>query len=390
MKMSRFKVLLFILVFTNVIYAQDLQLSPKDSIVKNSWMVGLGYNFVDNSSGGLNGLFKVEENWNAVAFPSRLSIGKYFKNGLGIEAIGTYNKYKVGKVIEGAVNTIETDYFAIDARLSYDVNKIIGETAWFDPYVGMGAGYSDANNRARGTINAVIGFRTWFSDQWGLDFSSSGKFAMEKSKGNHLQHAAGVVYQFGVEKELSKRGLEKLALIEAFEKESQRIADSLAAKKAEEEASLLAERLALEKEKARLAAEEKAKKDAEEAKRIQLEETIKSYGDVQFALNSSVLNAKSKESLRKLASLMETNPNLTIQVNSHTDSREESSYNNWLSKRRAKNTVAYLVSQGVSAERIVSEAYGEQKLLNGCDDNTPCSEAQHKINRRSDFKVVKF
>ncbi|NKI27090.1 OmpA family protein [Arenibacter sp. 6A1] len=388
--MSRSKLLLFILVFTNVIYAQDFQLSPKDSIVKSSWMVGLGYNFVDDADSGLKGLFKVEENWNAVAFPSRISIGRYFKNGLGIEAIGTYNKYKVGKVVESAVNTVETDYFAVDARLSYDLNKIIGETAWFDPYVGIGAGYTDARNRPRGTVNAVVGFRTWFSDRWGLDLSSSGKIAMDQAKGNHLQHAAGVVYQFGVEKGLSKRGLEKLVLIEAFEKENQRIADSIAAKNAEEKARLLAERLALEKEKARLAAEEKAKRDAEEAQRKQFEETIKGYGDVQFALNSTYLNSKSRAALKKVATLMETNPNLRIQVNAHTDSRGESAYNQKLSERRAKKTVAYLVGQGVSADRITFEAHGEQQLLNDCDDNSRCSEAQHKVNRRSDFKVIKF
>ncbi|SHJ13604.1 Outer membrane protein OmpA [Arenibacter nanhaiticus] len=389
--MSRIKLLLFVLVITNAIYAQDLQLSQKDSIVKSSWMVGLGYNFVDDSgSRSFEGLFDVEDNWNALAYPSRVSIGRYFESGLGIEAIGAYNKYKVGKIIDGAVNTIETDYFSVDARLSYDLNKIIGETAWFDPYVGAGVGYTEANNVDMGTYNAVIGFRTWFSDRWGLDLSSSGKFAMDKAKGNHLQHSAGVVYRFGAKKDLSKRGLEKLALIEAFEKENQRKADSIAAKKAEEEARLLAERLALEKEKARLAAEEKAKRDAEEAKRKQFEETIKGYGDIQFGFNSSYLNSKSRAALRKVASLMETNPNLSIQVNAHTDSRGESTYNQKLSQSRAKKTVAYLVRQGVSAERITSEAHGEQHLLNDCDDNIRCSEAQHRVNRRSDFKVIKF
>ena len=151
-----------------------------------------------------------------LAYPTRASIGRYFKSGIGVEGFASYNKYKVGKFIDGETNLVETDYFGLDARLSYDLNKIVGETAWFDPYIGVGLGYTDANNQPRGTYNAVVGFRTWFTDQWGLDLSSSGKWAIgDTGATNHLQHAAGVVYRFGIEKGLSKKGEEKLAMIQA-------------------------------------------------------------------------------------------------------------------------------------------------------------------------------
>ncbi|HZJ19446.1 MAG TPA: OmpA family protein, partial [Pricia sp.] len=143
---------------------EELQLTSKDSIVQSSWMFGLGYNFVDDSGDMLDELFSFDDQWNAVAFPSRVSIGRYFKSGIGIEGIASYNKYKVGKLIDGVTNLEEKKYVGIDARLSYDLNKIIGETAWFDPYLGLGLGYTDANNQPRGTFNAIIGFRTWFSD----------------------------------------------------------------------------------------------------------------------------------------------------------------------------------------------------------------------------------
>ncbi len=370
---------------------EELQLTSKDSIVQSSWMFGLGYNIVDDSGDAFDELFAVNTQWNALAYPSRVSIGRYFKSGIGIEAIASYNKYKVGKFIDGATNLEEKKYIGLDSRLSFDLNKIIGETAWFDPYVGIGLGYTDANNQPRGTYNAIIGFRTWFSDHWGLDLNSSGKWAIGNTDAtNHLQHAAGVVYRFGIEKGLSKKGEEKLAMIEAQQAENQRKQDSIATANREKEAAALAERLAKEKEAARLAAAEKAKQDAENRRKRQIEDDIDALGFVYFDLNSSYLDNKSKSILDALTLLLKRNDGVTLNVSSYTDSRGTSTYNDWLSRRRVERTVAYLVKQGIAPERLIPEGYGEENLLNECDDNTYCPEEKHKINRRSEFKVVEF
>lgn len=372
--------------------AQEIpELTAKDSIIQSSWMFGLGYNMVDDSGDVFDGLFNVNSEWNTLAYPSRISAGRYFKSGLGVEAIATYNKYKVGKLIDGRINLEETDYLGLDARLTYDLNKIIGETAWFDPYIGVGAGYTDANNRSRSTYNAVIGFRTWFSDRIGLDFSSSGKWRTGDRGTNHIQHAAGVVYQFGIEKELSKKGQEKRALIDALLAEQQRVNDSTAAADLEKEAQALADRLAKEKESAaRLAAAEKAKQDAENKRKQDLRDKIDALGYVYFDLNSSYINKKSKDILDAMTLILNENPELKLRVTSHTDSRGKSEYNKWLSERRVKRTVDYLIAKGVPETHLVSEAYGEENLLNDCDDATYCPEEQHKINRRSEFIITEF
>lgn len=387
-----FALLLAHLSFTSVFsQEEDLQLTSKDSIVQSSWMLGLGYNFVDDSGDAFHELFSVDTQWNALAYPTRASIGRYFKNGVGVEGIASYNKYKVGKFIDGATNLEETDYFGLDARLSYDLNKIIGETAWFDPYIGVGLGYTEANNQPRGTYNAVIGFRTWFSDRWGLDLSSSGKWAMgDTGATNHIQHAASVVYRFGIEKGLSKKGAEKLALIEAFEQEKQGVQDSIMASNRAKEAAAMAERLTKEKEAARLAAAEKAKLDAENRRKNQIEQQIEALGLVYFDLNSSYLTRDSKKILEQLTLLLNDNSGVVLEVSSYTDSRGAASYNYWLSERRVASTVAYLEKQGIAKERLHAKAYGEDKLLNECDDTTYCPEEKHKINRRSEFQVVKF
>ena len=385
-------VLAMLMLATTPIFSQDsLQLIARDSIVQSSWMVGIGYNFIDDSGDAFNDFTTIKDQWNAVAFPSRISIGRYFKSGIGLEAIGTYNKYKQGNIIDGIINPEDIDYFSLDTRLSYDLNKLIGETAWFDPYVGIGLGYADANNTPRGTYNAVVGFRTWFSDRWALDLSSSGKWSFGDEASNHIQHAASVVYQFGIEKGLSKKGLDKLAMIEALEMEKQRVADSLASEQSAKDEAAMAERLAQEKEKARLAALEKAKIDAENQRKQQLENSIKDLGFVYFGFNSSYLNKSYKALLDKLALIIQENPSLSLLIGSHTDSRGPEKYNIWLSEKRMKRTIEYLVKQkGIDASRLQGEAFGESKLVNECNDHTRCSEAKHKLNRRSEFVIDSF
>ncbi len=391
MKNCTLCVLAMLMLATTPIFSQDsLQLTSKDSIVQSSWMVGIGYNFIDDSGDAFNDFTTIKDQWNAVAFPSRISIGRYFKSGLGLEAIGTYNNYKKGNIIDGIVNPEDISYYGLDTRLSYDLNKIIGETAWFDPYVGVGLGYSDANNEPRGTYNAVIGFRTWFSDRWALDLSSSGKWSFGDDATNHIQHAAGIVYQFGIEKGLSKKGLEKLAMIEVLEKEKQRVQDSISAVDRAKQEAALAERLAQEKEKTRLAAIDKAKIDAENQRKQQLENAIKELGFVYFGFDSSYLNNDSKSVLDALSQLLKNNELVQLTIASHTDSRGTAKYNKWLSERRVVRTKEYLVSQGIDPNRLATEAHGEDHLTNECDDNTRCSEEKHKANRRSEFFVIEF
>ncbi|MBU3024397.1 OmpA family protein [Zobellia galactanivorans] len=377
---------------TNLLQAQEEpKLVAKDSIVKSSWIIGLGYNIVDDSGDVFDELLAPGDQWNVLPYPSRISIGRYFDSGIGVEAIGTYNKYAVGKFIDGRTNLEETDYYGIDARLTYDLNKIIGQTGWFDPYLGVGAGYTEANNEPRATYNAVVGFRTWFSDRLGLDFSSSGKWAANNDQAtNHLQHAAGVVYQFGITKGLSKKGEAKLALIEELDAQRQKQQDSIAAAEREREEADLAARLAKEKEEARLAAAEKARLDALKQRETEIRNEIDALGFAYFDLNSSYLNAKSKKVLDGLADILAKYPELELQITSHTDSRGTSAYNDWLSERRVTHTKAYLVKRGVSAERLDTEAYGETHLLNECDDNTYCDEEKHQENRRSEFVITKF
>ncbi|WP_394972495.1 OmpA family protein [uncultured Croceitalea sp.] len=390
MKTTRLTLLVITLLLSIKVFSQEYTITKKDSIVKSSWIFGIGFNVVDDAGSEFTDIFNIEDNWNIVPFPSRVSIGRYFENGLGLEAVGSYNKYKEGKTIDNSINTEEIDYYAVDLRISYDLNKILGQTGFFDPYVGLGIGYTDANNVGRGTYNASVGFRTWFNDRIGLDFNSTGKWAMSTDNAtNHIQHAVGVVYQFGIERELSKKGEEKLTQLQELEKEQERIQDSVnSAQKAEQEAKELAERLRREEKQAKLVANEKSKENAEKLAKEKIAKEVAALGNVYFDLNSSYLNKSDKSLLDKLTMILKANPSTVIKITSHTDSRGSEKYNLWLSERRVKRTVDYLNSAGISNSRINIEAKGESVPTNECSDGVVCTEEKHRFNRRCEFMLL--
>jgi len=95
-----------------------------------------------------------------------------------------------------------------------------------------------------------------------------------------------------------------------------------------------------------------------------------------------------KPSLDTLNTLLTLNPQLKIQLSSHTDCRGEVDYNINLSQKRAESAVNYLLESGIAPERMKAKGYGESKPMDtcNCDD---CTEEQHQINRRTTFKIVK-
>lgn len=94
--------------------------------------------------------------------------------------------------------------------------------------------------------------------------------------------------------------------------------------------------------------------------------------------------------LDKIVKMMNDNPEIVIELSSHTDSRASAKYNEQLSDKRAKSSAEYIVSKGISADRITGKGYGEYMLINSCSDGVKCSEKDHQQNRRTEFKVIGF
>ena len=107
---------------------------------------------------------------------------------------------------------------------------------------------------------------------------------------------------------------------------------------------------------------------------------------IYFDFDKSNITAQAAFELDKLVQLMTKYNSIVISAESHTDSRGSASYNLSLSDRRAKTTAQYVISKGIDASRISGKGMGELEPKEVCN---PCTEAQHALNRRSEFLIVK-
>ena len=117
--------------------------------------------------------------------------------------------------------------------------------------------------------------------------------------------------------------------------------------------------------------------------------------NIYYDLDEDYIRADAAIELDKLVTVLVDNPEIKIELSSHTDSRQTAAYNDDLSKRRAQSAVDYIVSKGIETERLIAKGYGESQLLITDDEinNLPSveeQEAAHQRNRRTEFKVTEY
>lgn len=110
--------------------------------------------------------------------------------------------------------------------------------------------------------------------------------------------------------------------------------------------------------------------------------------NVTYVFGSYELDEAGTNILDKVISVLKTDSNLHIELSSHTDSQGSDAYNLQLSRKRARAAVDYLVSKGIARNRLKAVGYGETRLLNGCKNGVECSDEQHRVNRRTEFKIL--
>lgn len=111
--------------------------------------------------------------------------------------------------------------------------------------------------------------------------------------------------------------------------------------------------------------------------------------NIYYDFDKSNIRKDAAIELDKLVAIMKENPTIWIELGSHTDSRGNDQYNQWLSQSRANSAVQYIIDRGIEKSRITAKGYGESVPVNQCTNGVKCSEADHQLNRRTEFKIVK-
>jgi peptidoglycan-associated lipoprotein len=134
--------------------------------------------------------------------------------------------------------------------------------------------------------------------------------------------------------------------------------------------------------------------------------------NIFFDLDKADLRPESMVSLDKLVETLNDNPNIVVELGSHTDARATDNYNLDLSRRRAQSVVNFLIEKGISRDRLVAKGYGEsqpkivdkkdhaaysflpigtvltESFINNLGDDDRM-EMAHFLNRRTEFKVLR-
>ena len=108
--------------------------------------------------------------------------------------------------------------------------------------------------------------------------------------------------------------------------------------------------------------------------------------NIYYDLDKADIRKDAALELDKLVVILEDNPNISIELSSHTDDRSSVEYNQDLSQRRAESAVSYILSKGIDQSRIRAKGYGESQLI----IQNAQTEEEHQINRRTEFKVTSY
>lgn len=121
--------------------------------------------------------------------------------------------------------------------------------------------------------------------------------------------------------------------------------------------------------------------------------------EIQYELGKWDLRPQFEDSLQGLIEILQVNPNITIELGSHTDNRGSEASNDILSQKRAQAVCDYLVIRGIDPLRLTAKGYGERvprtvdgvKLTEQYINSLPTEEQKeraHQLNRRTEFKVL--
>lgn len=190
---------------SRLLFAMLLMLGMSNTYAQdenNPWAITLGTNAVDFYPTGENAplgeyfdeYFNATDHWNILPSLSSLTVGRYLSNGFTLGATASLNK--IDKFGDDSSKYADVTYYGLDGIVKYSFGQLI-DVSWFDPYLGVGGGYTWVDDIGAGTLNGTLGINFWVSENVGLTVQSAYKHAFEDYLDTHFQHTAGITVKFG-------------------------------------------------------------------------------------------------------------------------------------------------------------------------------------------------
>lgn len=189
------------------------QLSPPTHQAdgNSSWILGVGWNIVDDNGLKSEKIFDVSGSWNLSPYPTTIKVEKVFDKGFSLALNAANNTYEKGKLVNGEkVTTSTTNFLSFDLNGKYnfchlyDINTKLFhfEKQVFDIYATHGYGVTFRDHAKYGTVataNLGGGLNAWVLGDFGINIEAVGKFGIEKpfikTGSNYTQYSFGIVYK---------------------------------------------------------------------------------------------------------------------------------------------------------------------------------------------------
>jgi hypothetical protein len=212
--MKNLKIILVALVFFALVGESNAQFFNK--LKNGDWVLGAGWNFVDDNGKPLTNIFGQAGAWNSLAYPSAVRVEKNYNPGLSFVFNGSYNQYRNSKDVNNSFNQSST-FYALDLSAKYNFVALYDINAeWFnfatdvfDVYGTFGGGFtsrSTARVGNAGTMNLGIGVNAYVYGNWGINIDATSKFGFTDgfwdTPTNYRQYSIGVIYKLSNTKRL--------------------------------------------------------------------------------------------------------------------------------------------------------------------------------------------
>jgi len=374
------------LILTVLIISQNILVGQ--TFKNTDWCVGLGFNIIEDNNYRFEKLFDVKDSWNMAPFPARINIEKIFNYGLSLDLAFSYNTYKKNNLIQGKIANYNRNYFATDLLIKYDLNELIGETGWFNPFIAFGGGYtmisadrkvsqSDVKTPAQNmvTLNGGFGSNFWISQQLAVNVQALGKWNASNNQGSHSQYVIGVIFKFdsrdakfGKKKKPYTQTVIQNEIMELPVVDPTPIVDTTRIVKEvipEPKDTLL----------------EKSKEIIE--KQVIVIKNANNFADeVIFELNMFTLDASGLKKINQIASVLKSDLTLNINIIGHADNSGSEEFNKVISQKRADYVKKELIKRGIDKTRFnKTVGYGSNNSL--YDNKT----TNKKKNRTIRFEI---
>jgi hypothetical protein len=164
----------------------------------SKWTLGLGANFIDNTSSMNNQFLNSSKNWNFIPSFSIFSVERSFSENLSVSSTIALNVISSDKLQNGISIPEDVNYYGLDINGKFFFDDFIVKQSKIDSYVVLGLGINSVDDVTNQSGNLGLGFNFWFQPNLGLRLQTVGKYGFEQETllNNHIQHSAELVLKF--------------------------------------------------------------------------------------------------------------------------------------------------------------------------------------------------